>query len=555
MGRALALCLVGAAYLYVFPLQPVINNPNENVRFYMTAALVDHQTFAIDEVERAWGWVNDKARFGGHVYSVKAPGTSYLGVVPYLGYRLFCLASNHVPNRHEALWACRVFASIVPTLFFLAFFARFLERRRISPIGRRAAFFSVALGSAFFAYAILFVSHTLAACSAFAALGILGYLDSYRSAGLEESPWLAGWAGFFAASVTMFEYPGFVASVLLSIYALFALRPKSRLVWYAIGALVPTLLVMLFQWRAFGNPLTPGHRYLDNPAFRALAQQGFFGASGFDPHALGLLGDPAYGLFPLTPFFFAAPIGFVALFSSREDRRPAAVALAIVLCTFAVIACMNNWRGGWTVGPRYLVTLVPFVAWAAAAGWDAIARPLPRVAAGLVVGLAAAGLVASGIPSAIYPHVPEAFTRPLPQLFRVLWRHGYAPYSLGQLVHLPARASLVPLAVFGLLAAIPPLAVVRGWGRRAFVLAIAALFFACTLAPLVKGPRSSRAARERLALVTRSWRPEGRDDVAILRQRIAARPDPALRRRLARLLHAEGRDREAREVSLAAPSR
>src|SRR3990172_8695867 len=133
LRRALPLLLVAAAYLYVFPYQPVINNPNENVRFYMTVAIVDHGTFAIDAVEREWGWVNDEARRGSHLYSVKAPGTSYLGVPAYLGYRLYCLAMGRATDRTEALWTCRVVASIFPTLLFLAFFRRFLERRRTSP--------------------------------------------------------------------------------------------------------------------------------------------------------------------------------------------------------------------------------------------------------------------------------------------------------------------------------------------------------------------------------------------------------------------------------------
>ena len=34
----------------------------------------------IDEVEREWGWVNDKAKNEHHVYSGKAPGASFAGV-------------------------------------------------------------------------------------------------------------------------------------------------------------------------------------------------------------------------------------------------------------------------------------------------------------------------------------------------------------------------------------------------------------------------------------------------------------------------------------------
>ena len=81
---ALALCAF--AYLYVFPYQPRINNPNENVRLYMTAALAEQGTYVIDDYRARWGWVNDCAVRDGHAYSVKAPATSFLGVPAYWLY-------------------------------------------------------------------------------------------------------------------------------------------------------------------------------------------------------------------------------------------------------------------------------------------------------------------------------------------------------------------------------------------------------------------------------------------------------------------------------------
>jgi len=85
--RAVLFGILALGYLYVFPYQDRTNNPNENVRFFMTAAIVDDHTFAIDHVRQQWGWVNDAAVYGGHAYSVKAPGTSYLGVPAYWIYR------------------------------------------------------------------------------------------------------------------------------------------------------------------------------------------------------------------------------------------------------------------------------------------------------------------------------------------------------------------------------------------------------------------------------------------------------------------------------------
>ena len=58
---AAATGLVAFVLLYVFPCFPTLNNPNENVRFYMTASLVEDGTYAIDAVRALWGRVNDGA--------------------------------------------------------------------------------------------------------------------------------------------------------------------------------------------------------------------------------------------------------------------------------------------------------------------------------------------------------------------------------------------------------------------------------------------------------------------------------------------------------------
>ena len=48
--RHMAWLLVTLAYLYVFPYYERINNPNENVRVYMTMAVVEDHSFQIDRM-------------------------------------------------------------------------------------------------------------------------------------------------------------------------------------------------------------------------------------------------------------------------------------------------------------------------------------------------------------------------------------------------------------------------------------------------------------------------------------------------------------------------
>src|SRR4051812_46730868 len=78
--------------LFVFPYIASINNPNENVRTYMTIALVENRTLCVDEIVQRYGWVNDMARVpekhgnGAHYFSVKAPAVSYAGVPIYWAF-------------------------------------------------------------------------------------------------------------------------------------------------------------------------------------------------------------------------------------------------------------------------------------------------------------------------------------------------------------------------------------------------------------------------------------------------------------------------------------
>lgn len=538
--------MCAAAYLYVFPYFPAINNPNENVRFYMTAAIVEQGTYEIDEMRSRWGWVNDAALHHGRVFSVKAPGTSLLGVPGYALYYYGNQALDAEPDREVGLWVCRVTASILPTLAFLFFFYGWLDRETRHPVARDAVFLSVALGSMLFGYALLFVSHTLSACVAFGAFMILR--EARRLGTLDWK--LAAWAGFLAASVTALEYPGFVVSATLAIYALLAIRPRGRLLHFALGALVPTLMVMHFQWSAFDNPFSPGHLYVESDAFREAHEQGLFGATGFHADAaLTLLFDLGSGLFPLTPILVFAVIGFPRLLGDRAHRLDAAVALLCVGLTYLLICFMNNWRGGWTIGPRYLAVVVPFVAWGALSGLDLLSRTHPRLVAILALGTAITALLTSGIPSVYYPHLPPEFTRPLPELFAPLVAHDYAPPNAGNLLGWWGTASMLPMLALAGVALLWAVHEPQIDLKDRFSIVVGGLLIGGFLTgPHMQSPERDRPVADAVAFVTRSWNPQGHDLAARLEAHIATSSavTPEDYRQLADVYFAEGREREAR---------
>ncbi|MDD9966659.1 MAG: hypothetical protein OXR73_10560 [Myxococcales bacterium] len=506
--HSVALCAF--AYLYVFPYFPAINNPNENVRLYMTAALAEEGRYEIDTLRKRWGWVNDAARFKGHVYSVKAPGTSYLAVPAYAAYH--ALATPF--DRTVALWLCRLTASILPTLAFLVLFHRFLCRTAqhtgASPAVREAVFFSIALGSLLYGYAILLVSHTTCAAAAFAGLALLWPAPGAAPPGAKR----AGTAGLLIATVTLLEYPGFVVSVALACFGLARTwRRRAATLAFILGGLVPTLAMMHFQWSAFDSPFTPGHLFVESQRFRARHHEGFYGAVGVSWEAVyGLFLAPGRGLFPLTPVTLFAVPGFYILARARATRAPAITAIASCAATALAITSMNNWSGGWTIGPRYLAVTMPFLGWAALVGLGACERIAPAWTATIAIACTVVGLVLSGLPSAYYPHLPPEVERPVGDVIVPLWSADLAPYNAGQLLGLDGNVSMLPLLLCALLAVYrcaersqSKSGLLRAGCRLAAGLAAGLLVASLLAAPQDMGPHRTKQTQGALRFIKRTW--------------------------------------------------
>ena len=83
---ALAASLVAAVFVSS-PLHLPLNNPNEGVRVFSVRALIEHHTFAIDDVIADWGFIDDKARclgdLKGKLCSSKAPLSTLIASAGY----------------------------------------------------------------------------------------------------------------------------------------------------------------------------------------------------------------------------------------------------------------------------------------------------------------------------------------------------------------------------------------------------------------------------------------------------------------------------------------
>jgi hypothetical protein len=481
LRRHLVWTLVALAYLVVFPYFQRLNNPNENVRIWMTRAIVAHGTFAIDAVEREWGEVSDRATDGVRRFSGKAPGASLLGVpVHFIHHHL----AGGAPSQRTTTWVLRVFTVALPLAVFFFLFARAVERETASPVARDLLVLGLGLGTMMYPYGLGFVGHAQAAALLFG-----GYLALPRRPAL---------AGALAGLAVVFEYQALFAALALAGFAGFTLR--RRTLRFALGGLGPAVLLGAYHTALFGRPWETPLAHVDDPVFRLYHQQGVLGFAVPRGTVLGKsLFALDYGLFVWSPLLLLGLVSAAIGLRAAERRPDRVLILGVTAVMLLFLSGMANWRGGWCAGgPRYVAVVVPFLIWSVALSWRRWSgRALP-----LLGGLVLASVVTCGLAGAHFPHYPLQFDDPLFDLTLPLMGAGLAPHSLGTLVGLRGVVSYLPLAAVFVAAAALALAPL---GRRALLsVALAGALFAAL--GLANG-RTTADERHATDVVRGVWEP------------------------------------------------
>jgi hypothetical protein len=504
--------LVAFAYLSVFPYCPKLNNPNENVRVYMTRALVEYHTLDITKVESEWGWVNDKAKSttknGTRLFSSKAPGASFIGV-PVLAVEtwLWHRIGWQSPSKLATILALRLFAVMVPLLGFFWVLSRHLRRLSQSRAIGDLLLVAVALGSMLYPYGIHFVGHSLAAASSFGAFMALTPAGGITARGRRA---LLG--GFLAGVGVLFEYQNVLVAVLLTVYVV-AQRPRLFLP-FVLGALPAAVLLAGFHTLCFGHPWDFPYGHLENLEYQTTGHgHGFYGLSL--PAArplLGVLFLPGFGLLTCSPFLAVAVVA-VLFMIARGPRAEGVLCAAVAILLWIFLAGIPNWRGGWSVGPRYIAAVVPYLTVTLAYVWPRVAR---RRFAGLVLGTTAglilAGVFFNALTAVVYPQTPPQVRNPVFQIVLRLLADGYAPYSIGYVLGLRGPYSLLPVAatILGAIALALAPVITRSaefpGGRR--VLPIALLVSIAFVIPFSLWPQqTSPVERDALRVIKSTWAP------------------------------------------------
>jgi hypothetical protein len=443
---------------------------------------------------------------GGHFYSNRAPGSSFLAVPAYLLLEGVCGLAGRQPSLGLQTWTFRIATGVVPTLLFLLLLWRFLGRIVPEPGPRRTALAGYAAGSMAMTYSILFVSHQLSAvCIASA------WILSVRVVEEKGDVRLLAAAGFLAGAAPLVDYQAAFAGLPVAAYLVWKLVGRAPRRWWALAvaalsSLPPALLLLFYHWRAFGHPLRTG--YAASQTFAHFHQRGLLGMDRLRWEAFaGSTVAPDNGLLFLCPMLLLALPGF-HLLARRRHFWTLGVTAAVVVIYLLFISSLNFWRGGWQVGPRYITVMLPFAIVPVAAAIAAADRAtgwLGELAWAGVVALVATSIVIYSLSSALFPHFPETFANPVHELVLRLLVAGYAPWNAGWLFGLRGLASLIPYlaALLGLLllAAVPR--------RERWRAGLAGLALAGGLGALYGAAPGGGAAAARSYERITTWMPSG----------------------------------------------
>jgi hypothetical protein len=379
-----AILLVGLAYATV--IQSFSWNQASH---YDLIRSLDKDGTTIDAYQANTG---DKAFYKGHYYSARAPGLALFALPFYDALNLVnadALARESQAQRDddEMVYFIGLWGNVLPGLLLLVLAWRVAER--FEPGYGAAAAVVLGLGTMVLPLSTLLFSHVFTAFLGFAAFALM-----LRERDGPPSPMLLGLAGLAMGYAVTSEYPLFFVAVVLGLYllsrrdALSLLGVARRAGAYIGGAVLGIVPLLLYNHYAFRS--WTHLAYSDVPR----QHKGFFGISAPSLKVLATLLFDSRGLLTISPVLLMGAIGTILLY--KRGKRAEALSIGgICLCYIGYNSGYYLPFGGGFMGPRFLTTMLPFLAFP-------IAIALKRYP-GPTIALAAVSIATTAIATITHP--------------------------------------------------------------------------------------------------------------------------------------------------------
>jgi hypothetical protein len=328
---------------------------NQTSHYDLIRALNQDRT-TIDQYQENTG---DKAYYKGHWYSARAPGLALYSLPFYDFLNLVDadkLADESQAQRSddEMIYFIGLWANVLPGLLLLGLVWKMADR--FEPGYGVAAAVTLGLGTMVLPLSTLLFSHVFTAFLGFAAFTLM-----VRERDGPANPWLLLAAGMIMGYAVTSEYPLFFVAAVLGLYLLSrrdALTPLGvgrRAGAYIAGGMVGVVPLLLYNHYAFHSWTHLAYSSIPRQ------QQGFFGIGVPSLKVLATLLFDSRGLLTISPVLIMAALGGIVLYN-RGKRAEALTIGGVCLCYVGYNSGYYLPFGGGFMGPRFLTTMLPFLA-------------------------------------------------------------------------------------------------------------------------------------------------------------------------------------------------
>lgn len=303
----------------------------------------------------------DKAYYKGHYYSARAPGLGLMALPFYdtlnlVGAESWTNAHVAPPNHpgDEMIYLIGLWANVLPGLLLLLLVWRVADR--FEPGYGVVAAVALGLGTMVLPLSTLLFSHVFTAFLGFGAFALM-----LRERDGPPSAMLLGLAGLAMGYAVTSEYPLFFVAAVLGLYllsrkdALTPLLVARRAGAYIAGGIVGIVPLALYNHYAFHSWTHLAYSSIPRQ------QKGFFGISLPSLKVLATLLLDSRGLLTISPILVLGALGTVLLY--RRGKRAEALTIAgVCVCYIGYNSGYYLPFGGGFMGPRFLTTMLPFLA-------------------------------------------------------------------------------------------------------------------------------------------------------------------------------------------------
>jgi hypothetical protein len=423
------LFLAGAAFNHP------VEYDNTKSRYALLSAVVDYGTLNID----ANSGTLDKSEWNGHYYSNKAPGAPLLGIPVYWFLRHLTPLRVSEPMGPLEMYIVRVMTTTL--LFALLGVVMYRLAQFCGATSRRAFLMVVAygFGSIALLHSTLFSGHQIAASLSFFSLALLVHLSG-NDQKAEGGHWGYGFlAGLLAGLAVLTDYTAIVIALGLTVYAITSRMGTRLKLGFLAGGCVCVLFLALYNMACFGHPFSSSYEHQAIDKFREGAAHGILGVGL--PHIgamLGLIFSPSRGVFFIMPVLLLSLWGIAHMIGRKQHVREMVLIVAVATGSLLFIAGFYGWHGGWAFGPRYLVPMLPFLAFPIAfSPWRPYLFWLLFVPSCAQVSFSVIGV----------PHVPESIANPIVEFIVPCMSYGYTAQNAGMLLRLTWPWSVMTVVV------------------------------------------------------------------------------------------------------------